>query len=114
MDDSAIVALVTRLARPHPSGGRVIERAAIMAAGSDSPAVIAWIISHSGTPETPPRATPTRDGLHGSRLSAPAGERSVPRRYVLPAGVLRRPPVSPAAGCASGDPRQLAKQPEDR
>ena len=24
MDDSAIVALVTRLARPHPSGGRVI------------------------------------------------------------------------------------------
>jgi hypothetical protein len=88
MDDSAIVALVTRLARPHPSGGRVIERAAIMAAGSDSPAVIAWIISHSGTPETPPAATSARDGLHGSRLTAPTGERSAARRYVLPPGVL--------------------------
>jgi hypothetical protein len=88
MDDSAIVALVTRLARPHPSGGRVIERAAIMAAGSDSPAVIEWIISHSGAPERPPGATPTRDGLHGSRFSAPTGEHFAPRRYVLPAGVL--------------------------
>lgn len=88
MDDGAIVALVTRLARPHSSGGRVIERAAIMAAGSDSPAVIAWIISHSGAPETPPAATSSRAGLHGSRFSAPAGERFAPRRYVLPAGVL--------------------------
>ena len=88
MDDSAIVALVTRLARPHPSGGQVIERAAIMAAGSDSPAVIAWIISHSGAPETWPAATSPRDGLHGSRFSAPTWERFAPRRYVLPAGVL--------------------------
>jgi hypothetical protein len=88
MDDSAILDLVTRLARPHPSGGRVIERAAIMAAGSDSPAVIAWIISHSGAPETQPVATVTRDGLHGSRFAAPTGERFAPRRYVLPAGVL--------------------------
>jgi hypothetical protein len=88
MDDGAIVALVTRLARPHPSGGRVIERAAIMATGADSPAVIAWIISHSGAPETPPGATATRGGLHGSRFTAPAGERLAPRRYVLPAGVL--------------------------
>src|SRR5436305_13168351 len=88
MDDSAIVALVTRLARPHPSGGRVIERAAVMAAGSDSPAVIAWIISHSGVPETPPVAPSRRDGLHGSRFTAPTGDCFAPRRYVLPAGVL--------------------------
>ena len=46
MDDGAIVALVAGVARPQPSGGRVIERAAIMATGSDSPPVIAWIVSH--------------------------------------------------------------------
>lgn len=89
MDDGAIAALMTRLARPHPSGGQVVERAAIMAAGSDSRAVIAWIISHSGAPETSPSATSTRGGLHGSRLGAPAEERCVPRRYVLPAGALK-------------------------
>jgi hypothetical protein len=88
MDDDAIVALVRRLARPHASGGNVIERAAIMAAGSDSPAVIAWILCHSGTPEASPSAGATRGGLHGSRLTAPAEVRSAPRRYVLPAGVL--------------------------
>jgi hypothetical protein len=88
LDDGAIVALVTRLARPHPSGGQVVEHAAIMAAGSDSPAVIAWIISHSGAPETPPPATSTQGGLHGSRLAASTEERCVPRRYLLPAGVV--------------------------
>jgi hypothetical protein len=88
MDDDAIVALVTRLARPHASGGRVIERAAIMASGSDSSAVIAWILSHSGAPETSPSAGSTRHGLHGSRLTTPVGERSAPQRFVLPAGVL--------------------------
>ncbi|MGH3262512.1 MAG: hypothetical protein ACRDNS_10980 [Trebonia sp.] len=88
MDDDEILALVMRLARPHPSGGRVIERAAIMAAGADFPAVIAWIISHSGAAEAPSSATATRGGLHGSRLTAPAGQRSTPRRYVLPAGAL--------------------------
>jgi hypothetical protein len=88
MDDEAIVALVTRLARPHGSGGRVIERAAIMAAGCDSPAVIAWIIRHSGTPEPSASAGSAQGGLHGSRLTTRAGDRSTPRRYVLPAGVL--------------------------
>jgi hypothetical protein len=88
MDDDAIAALVARLARPHPSGGRVIERAAIMAAGSDSPAVIDWIISRAGAAETLPSAGPTRGGLHGARLTAPAGGGSAPRRYVIPAGVL--------------------------
>jgi len=40
MDDLEINALVTRLSRPHPSGGVVIERAAILAAGADFPAVM--------------------------------------------------------------------------
>ena len=33
MDDLQINALVTRLSRPHPSGGVVIERAAILGNG---------------------------------------------------------------------------------
>ena len=91
MDEGAIVDLVTRLGRPHPSGGKVIERAAIVAAGPDSPAVIAWIVSHEGTPEMT-TSTAKRGGLHGPRFAAAAEERSVPSRYVLPAGVL---PVAP-------------------
>jgi hypothetical protein len=35
MDDDPILALVKRLARPHASGGTVIERAAILADGAD-------------------------------------------------------------------------------
>ena len=88
MDDLQINELVTRLSRPHPSGGVVIERAAILAAGADSPAVIDWIIAHSGTPDTAVRVTQGR-GLHGSRMnddssSIPAN----PLRFVLPAGSL--------------------------
>jgi hypothetical protein len=50
--------------------------------------VIAWIISHSGVAETPPLAPSARGGLHGARLAAAAEERRVPRRYVLPAGMV--------------------------
>ena len=52
MDDREIATLVTRLSRPHRSGGIVIERAAILAAGADFPAVMDWIMAHAGTPET--------------------------------------------------------------
>ena len=88
VDDDAIRILVTRLARPHPSGGEVIERAAILAEGTDSAAIMAWIAAHAGTPEaTVPSAS--RHGLHGPRLneSDRAGPRT-PLRFVLPAGVL--------------------------
>jgi hypothetical protein len=88
VDDDAILALVTRLARPHPSGGEVIERAAILAAGADFPAVMAWIAGHQGKPET---AVPTasRRGLHGARLSDVGEAQSrPPQRFVLPAGTL--------------------------
>jgi hypothetical protein len=88
MDDDAICALVTRLARPHRSGGEVIERAAILAEGADSTAVIAWITAHAGIPEAPV-ATPPRHGLHGSRLGDSGGAGSpTPLRFVLPAGAL--------------------------
>ena len=87
MDDDAILALVTRLARPHRSGGQVIERSAILASGPDSPAVIDWILDHAGKPEEAVSAAPRR-GLHGARLTDAAGDQRAPNRFVLPAGVV--------------------------
>ena len=88
MNDLEITTLVKRLSRPHPSGGTVIERAALMAAGGDYPAIIAWITTHEGTPET--NAPPARSrGLHGSRMHG-GGDPVAPEttRFVLPAGAL--------------------------
>jgi hypothetical protein len=88
MEDDAIRTLVTRLSRPHRSGGDVIERAAIMAAGGDSAEVLAWIVAHDGQPEIQPTADSPR-GLHSARLGGGEGtEFATPRRYVLPPGVL--------------------------
>jgi hypothetical protein len=88
VEDDAIRTLVTRLARAHPSGGTVIERAAIVAAGADFEAIMAWIVAHGGKPEAGGEAT-TRHGLHGSRLHASGGsEPRAPSRFVLPAGAL--------------------------
>jgi hypothetical protein len=87
IDDDAIRALVSRLARPHPSGGEVIERAAILADGADFAAVMTWILAHSGIPEG--AAAPAAQGLHGSRLTY--GGRAAPQapvRFILPAGAL--------------------------
>ena len=90
MEDLEINALVTRLSRPHPSGGVVIERAAILAAGADFPAVMSWITAHDGTPDAPAPVSATRGrGLHGSRItSGDATATRVPLRFVLPAGAL--------------------------
>jgi hypothetical protein len=88
VDDQAIRALVTRLARAHPSGGSVIERAAIVAEGAASRAVVTWIVDHGGTPEAAV-ATSHRRGLHGALVNAGGGsEPRAPSRYVLPAGAL--------------------------
>jgi hypothetical protein len=88
VDDDAIRALVMRLARPHPSGGDVIERSVILAEGADSMEVIAWITAHAGTPETRAAGAPRR-GLHGSQLAASGGAGPTrPPRYVLPPGAL--------------------------
>ena len=89
VDDLEISALLTRLSRPHPTGGVVIERAAILAAGADFPAIIAWITDRAGVPDTTVSSKRSR-GLHGTRVgdggaTAPAA----PQRYVLPAGALR-------------------------
>jgi hypothetical protein len=88
MEDEEIRTLVTRLARKHPSGGTVVERAAILAEGADFTAVVAWITAHDGKPEAAP-AAPSSGGLHGSRLSDTSGDapRNAPR-FVLPPGAL--------------------------
>ena len=82
--DEAIRALVTRLARPHKSGGTVIERATLLAEGPDFTAIVAWITAHDGRPEAAVEAP--SGGLHGGRgRETPVGP---PLRYVLPAGAL--------------------------
>jgi hypothetical protein len=88
MDDDQILALVKRLARPHASGGAVIERAAILAEGADFASVMAWITDHDGHAE-PTVAAGSTHGLHGSRLTdAGTEQRRTPLRYVLPTGTL--------------------------
>ncbi|MGA9858991.1 MAG: hypothetical protein WBQ18_14095 [Solirubrobacteraceae bacterium] len=90
MDDQDIRTVVTRLARPYPSGGQVIERAAIVAEGADSREILAWISSHDGKPEADAPATgKPHKGLHPGRGETSGLASSVaPRRYVLPPGAL--------------------------
>jgi hypothetical protein len=86
--DAEIHALVKRLARPHPSGGDVVERAALLASGNDFAAVMAWITDHEGVPEAMVSEAPRR-GLHGARLGlSGSAEPRTPLRFVLPAGAL--------------------------
>ena len=88
MDELAITELVKRLARPHASGGVVIERAAILASGADFPQVMDWITAHDGTPDALVSSR-RGGGLHGSRINdgdTPASRQ--PLRFVLPAGTL--------------------------
>ena len=88
VDDDEIRVLVTRLARAHPSGGTVIERAAIMAAGTGAKDVMTWIVAHGGTPEATVKPTASR-GIHGWRLGG-EDDAKAPQasRFVLPAGAL--------------------------
>ena len=87
-DDDAIRALVARLARPHRSGGQVIERASLLSAGADFDALMAWIEEHGGEAETvaSPRA---QRGLHSARPVAHAAAGPTPLRFILPAAALR-------------------------
>ncbi len=89
-DDEHIRAEVLRLSRPHPSGGRVIERAAVMAAGTDAPAILAWLDAHGGEAEALTPAAAGR-GLHGVRETAPGGDMRKPLRYVISADELSAP-----------------------
>jgi hypothetical protein len=88
VNDLEIHALVTRLSRPHSSGGVVIERAAILAEGADFAAVMNWITEHDGTPDANVSAARSR-GLHGSRMNGgDATSARPPLRFVLPSSAL--------------------------
>ena len=93
MENDAICTLVTRLARPHASGGEVVERAALLAEGGDFAAVMSWISSHGGEPEPMPSAD-TGGGLYSVGRDA---DPPSPRRFVLPAGALTRAALTPPA-----------------
>ncbi len=89
MEDDQIRSVVTRLSRPHPSGGVVIERAAILAAGGDYRAIMDWILDHDGVGEVLAPSAP-KGGLHGSRVGyrTETGGGGTPVRFVLPPGTL--------------------------
>ena len=89
MEEDAIHELVDRLARPHRSGGAVIERAAILAEGADFDAVMRWILARDGVAESAaaPKAKPR--GIHSSRYHDTEGDRPAPpARFILPPGAL--------------------------
>jgi hypothetical protein len=87
--DEDISTLVARLSRKHRSGGRVIERAAIMAEGGNSAAILAWLAENDWKPEEDVTVSKDRDGLglHGMRREAERGraQQQAPRRYISPA-----------------------------
>jgi hypothetical protein len=88
--DEDISALVARLSRPNRNGGRVIERAAIMAEGANSAAILDWLVASSWQPEEPVVSKADRggSGLHGMRQESERGRarEQAPRRYVSPSG----------------------------
>jgi hypothetical protein len=88
IDDTTSRELVKRLARQDRSGARVIERAAILAAGSDSELIVAWILAHRGAARSHdvcrPTGWPPRRTRHGGVLT----DSPTRRRYVLPSDAL--------------------------
>jgi hypothetical protein len=83
-DDIAVRELVIRLSRPSRGGGHVIERAAILAEGSEFRSIEAWILEHGGQGEATP--APVGRGLFVDR--AATRPTPPPTRYLLPAGAL--------------------------
>jgi hypothetical protein len=87
MEDDEIRTLLTRLARPHESGGKIVERAAILANGADFAEVMAWITARGGTAEA--MVSTTKGGLHNMRDDTRADATAqTPRRFVLPPDAL--------------------------
>ena len=104
LSEAAVRAAVIRLARPDGDGGAVIERAAILAEGTPSAAIEAWIIDHGGQPEARTELS------HGSRLRGlrpeqpPLGDHR-PRRYMIPLTALTVGGDTPEHGAMPVDPR---------
>ncbi len=92
MTADAIAVLVKRLARPHASGGMVIERSVILAEGANTAAILSWISDNDGVEDFTAASTRSQ-GLHGSFASA-APRTATARRFVLPARAFPAvPPV---------------------
>lgn len=89
----ATEAVVRRLARPHPSGGMVIERSVILAEGAHSAAILSWISGHHGVADSSSPSARNR-GLHGQRFGEPAPDAPA-RRFVLPARAFTAAPGGP-------------------
>jgi len=88
MDEDEIRALLKRLARPHASGGVVVERAAILAEGAHFTEIMTWVMAHGGEAEAAV-AAPAGGGLHGSRITdGGSTQPRTPLRFVLPPGAL--------------------------
>ncbi len=87
MDDDEIRILVKRIARRRSKGGSTVERATLLAEGSDVEAIEAWILRAGGTPE---RAAPVKGaGLNADRINEREASRTpAPLRYVLPPEAL--------------------------
>ena len=87
MDDDDIRTLVKRIARRSSKGGATVERATLLAEGSDVGEIEAWIVRAGGTPES---AAPVRGaGLNADRINEREASRTpAPLRYVLPPGAL--------------------------
>ncbi len=89
IDEPTIRAIVVRLARPIASGAHVVERAAILAEGSDCAEIEAWILRVGGEPYGDSAMPPRRGGLHAERANVRSERAGVtPSRYLLPAGAL--------------------------
>jgi len=87
MDDDEIRLLVKRIARHSAKGGATVERATLLAEGSDVGEIEAWILRAGGTPET---VAPAKGaGLYADRVTEREASRTpAPLRYLLPPGAL--------------------------
>jgi hypothetical protein len=85
-DEDPIRQLVMNLSRPHPTGGKVIERAAILAEGTHADEILAWLAEHGWEPEAAAPAPGGGQGLHGRTREAGRETSRRPLRYVLPPG----------------------------
>jgi hypothetical protein len=112
IEEETIRAIVVRLARPSGSrtGIHVVERAAILAEGSDCAEIEAWILREGGEPCSDATVSQGR-GLYAERANARSvSAGAAPSRYILPASALNVRPsakaVMEAAGIEPARPEQ--------
>ena len=103
MEDAEIRAVVTRLSRPHRSGGEVIERAAILSSGD--------VVTIADLPEDP-HASPFDDDADSS--DAPETVRATLTPTSPLASVDRLPSSAESRISSPSEPRLTLKEYRDR